>query len=99
MSLHELSILIPIAAVTVGPLAWVANNWVRARHGYPLEDDEGKPVARQGSLEDARKIELLAAENDRLTGQVGRLEERLRVLERIATDPAERTAREIDSLR
>jgi hypothetical protein len=41
----------------------------------------------------------LSVENERLTGQIGRLEERLRVLERIATDPAERTAREIDALR
>ncbi len=30
---------------------------------------------------------------------IGRLEERLAVLERIATDPAERTAREIEELR
>ncbi|MGL4314492.1 MAG: hypothetical protein ACRCSO_10940 [Sphingomonas sp.] len=99
MSLHELGILIPIAAVTVGPVAWVANNWVRARHGYPLEDDNGAPVTPAGSVADARKIELLATENERLTGQISRLEERLRVLERIATDPAERTAREIDALR
>jgi len=49
--------------------------------------------------EAARKIELLSSENERLTGQIGRLEERLRVLERIATDPAERTARAIDALR
>jgi hypothetical protein len=35
----------------------------------------------------------------RLVGEVDRLGERLRVLERIATDPAERTAREIESLR
>jgi len=49
--------------------------------------------------EATRKIELLSSENQRLTGQIGRLEERLRVLERIATDPATRTAREIDALR
>jgi hypothetical protein len=46
-----------------------------------------------------RKVELLSAENERLTGQISRLEERIAVLERIATDPAERVAREIDSLR
>ena len=46
-----------------------------------------------------RKVELVSAENAHLKGQVGRLEERLAVLERIATDPAERTAREIESLR
>ena len=39
------------------------------------------------------------SENERLTGQIRRLEERIAVLERIATDPAERTAREIEALR
>ena len=53
----------------------------------------GKAVA------DDRKVELLTAENAHLKSQVGRLEERLAVLERIATDPAERTAREIELLR
>ena len=53
----------------------------------------GKAVA------DDRKVELLSAENAHLKGQVGRLEERIAVLERIATDPAERTAREIEQLR
>ena len=46
-----------------------------------------------------REMELLADENAGLKGQVVRLEERLAVLERIATDPAERTAREIEQLR
>ena len=62
-------------------------------HGWGDQDDDDDSPAAQ------RKIELLSAENERLTGQVGRLEERLRVLERIATDPATRTAREIDALR
>jgi hypothetical protein len=42
---------------------------------------------------------LLAAENSELRGQVNRLEHRLRVLEAIATDPAVRSDREIESLR
>ena len=49
--------------------------------------------------DEGRKVELLTNENERLTGQVSRLEERIAVLERIATDPAERTAREIEALR
>jgi len=49
--------------------------------------------------ETARELELLSRENAGLRGKVGRLEERLAVLERIATDPAERTAREIEQLR
>ena len=44
-------------------------------------------------------MQLLTSENEKLAGQVGRLEERIAVLERIATDPAERTARAIDALR
>ena len=41
----------------------------------------------------------LVRENEVLHSTVERLEERIAVLERIATDPAERTAREIESLR
>ena len=52
-----------------------------------------------GGLEASRQLELLSGENAGLKGQIGRLEERIAVLERLAVDPAERTAREIDSLR
>lgn len=83
--------LVPLAAVTVGPMAWVANNWIRARHGYPLESRRGGVTVREDPA--------LAEENAALRDKVGRLEDRLKVLERIATDPAERTAREIESLR
>jgi hypothetical protein len=87
----NLGILIPIAAITVGPVAWVVNNWIRAKHGYPLEGRKGVIISREDPV--------LAAENAALKTQVERLEDRLRVLERIATDPAERTAREIEALR
>ena len=99
--MSDLALLIPIAAITVGPIAWAFNNWTRARHGFEPETYRGRRRRRNGDsdLEAERKIELLSSENDRLTGQIGRLEERLRVLERIATDPAERVAREIEDLR
>jgi hypothetical protein len=87
----EWGMLVPVAAITVGPVAWVANNWVRARHGYPLEGKKGALVEREGPA--------LRQENAELKRNVERLEARLRVLERIATDPAERTAREIEELR
>ena len=51
------------------------------------------------SQADAATAEQLVAENEHLRGRVTQQEERLRVLERIATDPAERTAREIEQLR
>jgi CBS domain containing-hemolysin-like protein len=88
-------LLIPLAAI----LAWVANNWIRARHGYPLEGRRGRRDHREGGIEADRQVHLLSSENEKLTNQVLRLEERIAVLERIATDPATRVAREIESLR
>ena len=41
----------------------------------------------------------LVAENEQLKATVGRLEERLKVLERIATDPSRQLADEIEKLR
>ena len=64
--------------------------WMRTR---------GQVKVAAGSHEATRQVELLSNENAGLKGQVGRLEERIAVLERIATDPADRTAREIDQLR
>ena len=98
--MHDWGILIPIAIFTVGPISWAFNNWVRARHGFEPETWKSRRQRRgQDTLDAERKVVLLSNENERLTGQVGRLEERLAVLERIATDPGERTAREIEALR
>lgn len=90
MSSGQIFVLAIIAMSTFG---WIAQMWLRARLGLsPDGDGHTTPDAD-------RKIHLLSSENDRLTGQISRLEERIAVLERIATDPAERTAREIDGLR
>jgi len=88
-----------LAIIFITTAGWVLNNWIRARHGYPISDDSGESVHRSDSLQSERKIELLSTENSDLKGKISRLEERIAVLERIATDPAERTAREIESLR
>jgi len=61
-------------------------SWIKYRS--PKQGGEGR-----------REVELLSTENAGLRGQVGRLEERIAVLERIATDPATRTAHEIEQLR
>lgn len=88
--------VIAIVAISIG--GWVLSTWIRAKHGYPLENEWGGTVDRNNPDAD-RKIELLSHENAQLKGQITRLEERIAVLERIATDPADRTAREIDALR
>ena len=99
--MSDLALLIPIAAITVGPVAWVVNNWMRARHGFEPQTYRRSLRSKDNGeeLTADRKVVLLTSENERLAGQVGRLEERIAVLERIVTDPAERTARDIDALR
>jgi hypothetical protein len=87
-----------IAIVAMSTFGWMFTTWVRARHGYPVEN-EWKGVAHRSDPDADRKIDLLSGENERLTGRISRLEERIAVLERIATDPATRTARAIDELR
>lgn len=87
-----------VAIVLISTLGWVVTSWIRARHGYPIEN-EWSGVTHRGDAEATQRVEQLTSENAQLRGQVGRLEERIAVLERIATDPAERTAREIENLR
>ncbi|SFP75372.1 hypothetical protein [Sphingomonas rubra] len=87
-----------LAIIAMSTGGWVVNNWIRARHGYAPSNDWGMTDG-SGTIDNNRKLALLTGENERLAGQVGRLEERIAVLERIATDPAERTAREIEALR
>lgn len=53
-------------------------------------DTEAKPVKTLRSIDE---------ENERLRSLVTKLQERVATLETIATDPAERTAREIENLR
>lgn len=86
-----------IALIAISTLGIVINNWIRTKHGYAPTDNWGGAEKRNPDGE--RQMQLLSSENERLTGQVSRLEERIAVLERIATDPAERTAREIEALR
>ncbi|WP_439544717.1 hypothetical protein [Sandarakinorhabdus sp.] len=58
--------------------------------------------ARFGSKDNRKTLKTHAddgAENLRLQAEVARLNDRLRVLERLATDPAKRLADEIESLK
>ena len=88
--------VLAIIAMSFG--GWIITSWIRAKHGYPLEGEWGGTVTKQ-EPEANRKIELLTSENDKLHGQVGRLEERIAVLERIATDAPGRLTAEIEKLR
>ena len=87
-----------LAIIAISTVGWIATSWIRARHGYPVEGEWGGTVSK--SDPDAeRKIALLSSENARMAGQVSRLEERIAVLERIATDAPSRLTAEIERLK
>lgn len=95
MSNGQLFVLGIIAISTFG---WLASSWIRAKHGYPLENEwSGK--THKDDPDSERKIALLSSENETLVGKIGRLEERIAVLERIATDQPSRLTAEIEALR
>ncbi len=96
MDLSGPGFILAIIAMAYG--GWIITSWIRAKHGYPVEGEWGGTVHKTGA-EAGRKIELLTSENEKLHGQVMRLEERIAVLERIATDAPSRLSAEIENLR
>jgi hypothetical protein len=91
--------VIAIIALSMG--AWVITTWIRAKHGYPVENEWGG-MTHPGSPDADRKIELLSNENGKLADKITRLEDRIAVLERIATETNGRAAQlgeQIDRLR
>jgi hypothetical protein len=91
-----------LAIIAISTVGWILTTAIRARHGYPIDsggwgfsDDN---VAK-GSVDTDRKVALLADENGRLKDMIVRLEERIAVLERIATDRSQRLHDEIEALR
>ena len=87
-----------VAIVMICTAGWIINNWIRARHGYPLENEWGG-MRPKVDVDAERKITLPSNENESLNGKVGNLEERIAVLERIVTDKAGRLSEEIEKLR
>ncbi|MEP7349336.1 MAG: hypothetical protein ABI668_05210 [Sphingorhabdus sp.] len=87
-----------VAIVLICTAGWLFNNWIRARHGYALEDEWGGKTEKV-NVESDRKIMLLNSENEALHSKIGHLEERIAVLERIVTDKAGRLSEEIENLR
>ena len=99
MNFGGTTFVLAIIALSIG--AWMFTTWIRAKHGYPVENEWGGTVHRTDPDAD-RKIALLTDDNARLAGQVSRLEERISVLERIATEnngQAAELANQIDRLR
>ena len=88
-----------IAIVGVaGMIGWVVTTWMRIKNGYPLETSWGKPLHPIGGGETAERVKLLTQENAQLRAELGSIKDRLATVERIVTDPATQTSREIDAL-
>ena len=99
MNFEGTTFVLAIIALSIG--GWMFTTWIRAKHGYPVENEWGGTVHRTDPDAD-RKIALLTDDNAKLAGQVSRLEERISVLERIATETngqAAQLADQIDRLR
>jgi len=87
-------LVVAIIALTTG--GWLINNWIRAKHGYDLEDEWGGKTARADK--DA-EIESLRSENAQLVRRLDNHAERLKVLEKIVTDRGYSLSDEIEALR
>ncbi len=88
-----------LSIIAMSFIAWIVTTAIRAKHGYPIENEWGGTISRDGGAELKRQNQLLEQENSLLRGKLGRLEERLAVLERIATDAPARLTAEIEKLR
>ncbi|MBH5323214.1 hypothetical protein [Aurantiacibacter sediminis] len=76
-------------------VGWLINNWIRAKHGYPLEDEWGGTTEKPDTAKEAR----LAGQNAKLMETMEKMQDRMVVLERIVTDKGYRVAEEIEALR
>jgi hypothetical protein len=84
-----------IAIVAVCTVGWLVNNWIRARHGYALEDEWGGKTERPDNAATAD----LKRENAALKARLDALESRAAAIETIVTDQGYDVARQIEGLR
>lgn len=84
-----------IAIIAVSTGGWLINNWIRARHGYSLENEWGgmtEPTEAKGNAE-------LKRENAALRSELKAVHDRVAVLERIVTDKGYGLGEQIEALR
>ncbi len=98
MDISEIPVLalaIPSALIAVG---WVANTWIRVKHGYPLENSWGKAVYPKND-QAVERVKLLTQENAELRAELGSIKDRMANVERIVTDSGYQLTSEIEQLR
>lgn len=81
--------------VGISTLGWIVNNWIRAKHGYALEDEWGGKTKRH----DGGETQRLKEENRELHDKLDTMQDRMIVLEKIVTDRGYSLSEEIEALR
>ena len=84
-----------IAIIALSTAGWLINNWIRAKHGYSLEDEWGGKTERG----DTAETKALKAENRELHDKLDAMQDRMVVLEKIVTDRGYSLSEEIEALR
>ena len=84
-----------IAIIAVSTAGWLINNWIRAKHGYSLENEWGGMTEPTETAETKR----LRAENRELHDKLDTMQDRMVVLEKIVTDRGYSLSEEIEALR
>ena len=84
-----------LAIIALSTGGWLLNNWIRAKHGYSLEDEWGGKTERVDTAETQR----LRAENRELNDKLDTMQDRMVVLEKIVTDRGYSLSEEIEALR
>lgn len=84
-----------LAIIAMSTIGWVINNWIRARHGYALEDEWGGKTPRT----DDKAMTALREENTQLRQQLEATHQRLANVEAIVTDRGFDVANQIEALR
>ncbi|NQZ47370.1 MAG: hypothetical protein HRT63_07575 [Erythrobacter sp.] len=91
------SFVIAIIALSMG--GWIINNWIRAKHGYDLEDEWGGKTSKANPQANSAETERLKSENRELHDKLDAMQDRMIVLEKIVTDRGYSLADEIEALR
>lgn len=86
-----------LAIIAMSTLGWLASDWIRARHGYPLDDDGDWDGEHRRS--DNAEAKALKAENRQLHEKLDTMQDRMVVLEKIVTDRGYSLHDEIEALR
>jgi len=94
---HDPSFIVAIVMICTS--GWLINNWIRAKHGYALEDEWGGKTERKDNAESRAEGKRLVDENRELHGKIDAMQDRLVVLEKIVTDRGYTLAQEIEALR